>query len=102
MTSEMDRKYRTEVARLDGELAHYDRLWTQVPQFAWVALLAPVVGFMWGFAAALLEIVLSAALVGVRAYLIAMRKSEISWNRARLVSDLETSQSASSAARQLA
>jgi hypothetical protein len=80
------------VARLDGELAHYERLWTQLPQLAWVALLAPLVGFVWGFAAALLEIVLSAALVGVRAYLIAMRKSEISWNRARLVSDLETSE----------
>ena len=100
MSREMYAKYRAELARLDGELAHYERLWTRVPYFAWVALLAPVVGLIWGFAAAVLEVVISFALVGVRAYLIAMRKNEIRWNRARLVRDLEESQGSQNASHQ--
>lgn len=89
MSSEMYLKYRAELTRLDGELAHYERLWRQVPSFAWVALLAPVAGAFWGFATGVLALVISAALVGMRAYLIAMRKSEVRWNRARLLQDLE-------------
>ena len=88
MNSEMYRKYHVELQRLDGEIAHYDRLWTQVPYFALAALLAPVVGIMWGWAAMFVELLVTAALVGVRAYLISMRKSEIVWNRARLVEEL--------------
>lgn len=102
MNSELSKKYRAELTRLDGELAHYERLWTQVPQFAWAALLAPVAGIAWGFSAALLELFIVAALVGVRAYLIAMRKNEVVWNRASLVRDLETSSAPRSTAHQLA
>lgn len=89
MSSELTMKYRAELTRLDGELAHYERLWTEVPSFAWFALVAPIAGFIWGFAAAVLALVISVALVGMRAYLIAMRKSEVRWNRARLLEDLE-------------
>jgi hypothetical protein len=88
MNAELCRKYRAEVERLDGEIAHYDQLWTQVPYFALAAALAPVAAYLWGWPAAFVELFVSAALVGVRAYLIAMRKSEIVWNRARLLEEL--------------
>jgi hypothetical protein len=92
MSSELHDKYRAELARLDGELAHYERLWSRVPRFGWVAVLAPIAGLVWGIAAALLTLLVTAVLVGVRAYLIAMRRSEITWNRTRLATDLETTQ----------
>jgi hypothetical protein len=89
VNSELHNKYRAELTRLDAELAHYERLWTQVPQFAWPALLAPIAGLVWGFSAALLALFITAALVGVRAYLIAMRRNEVTWNRTSLLRDLE-------------
>ena len=88
MNSELVQKYRAEVARLDGEIAHYDRQWTTVPYFALAALLSPVAGYLWGWPAAIVELLVTAALVGVRSYLIAMRKSEIVWNRARVLDEL--------------
>ena len=88
MNPELDRKYRAEIARLDGEIAHYDRQWEKVPQFAWAVLLCPVAGFLAGWGAAFVALLVSAALVGVRAYLIAVRKSENVWMRDRLVQDL--------------
>ena len=88
MNAEMVGKYRAEVARLDSEIAHYDRQWTTVPYFALVAVLAPVAGYLWGWPAALVELLVTAALVGVRSYLIAMRKSEILLNRSRLLDEL--------------
>jgi hypothetical protein len=88
MGAERVGKYRAEIARLDGELQHYDQQWTTVPHFAWSALLAPIAGYWAGWGAAVAALLVAAALVGVRAYLIAMRKSEVSWNRERLVEDL--------------
>lgn len=80
--------YRAEIARLDGELVHYDQQWTKVPRFAWTAALAPLAGVLAGWGAAVVALLVAAALVGTRAYLIAMRKSEVSWNRERLLEDL--------------
>ena len=51
-------------------------------------LLAPVAGFVWGWGAAAVAVLAAFALVGVRAYLIAMRKSEVVWNRDRLLDEL--------------
>jgi len=89
MSESLKQKYRIEIDRLDAEHADLERLWTQVPWFACVALLAPIVGFLWGFGAAMVELLVSAALVGTRAYLIAVRKTENRWSRDKLVSDLE-------------
>src|SRR5687768_14233226 len=47
MNLEMSRKYLAEVARLEGEIAHYEQQWSTVPHFAWSALLAPVSGLVW-------------------------------------------------------
>jgi hypothetical protein len=84
----LEGKYRAEIARLDAEHREYEKLWTQVPRFALVLLLAPVVGVVWGLGWFVAELLVSAALVGTRAYLIAVRKNENRWNRAQLVEDL--------------
>jgi hypothetical protein len=89
MTHEMVLKYQSEIARLDGEIAHYERQWQRVPRFAWAAVLCPIVGVLAGWAAAFVAFLVSAALVGVRAYLVAMRKSENAWTRDRLRADID-------------
>lgn len=88
MSPELSMKYRAELERLDAEYAHYEQQWSKVPRFAWVALSGPSAGLLFGWAAAVVALLVSAALVGTRAYLIAMRKSEIRWNRERLLDDL--------------
>jgi hypothetical protein len=85
---ELEGKYQAEIARLDAEHREYQKLWTQVPRFAWVVLLAPVIGYVWGFGWFVAAVLVSAALVGTRAYLIAVRKNENRWNRDKLVEDL--------------
>lgn len=88
MTTDTVHKYRAEIERLDAEIAHYERQWTHVPRFLWAAVLCPVAGFLAGWGAAVVALLVSAALVGVRAYLIAMRKSENVWTRDRLLSEI--------------
>jgi uncharacterized membrane protein YdbT with pleckstrin-like domain len=85
---ELEGKYQAEIERLDAEHREYERLWTQVPRFAWVVLLAPVIGFIWGFGWFVAAVLVSGALVGTRAYLIAVRKTENRWNRDKLMADL--------------
>jgi len=92
MTQEMVIKYQSEIARLDSEIAHYERQWQRVPRFAWVALLCPIAGVLAGWGAAFVAFLISAALVGVRAYLVAMRKSENAWNRDRLRADIDAAE----------
>lgn len=85
---ELEGKYRAEIERLDAEHREYDKLWGQVPRFALVVLLAPVIGFVWGFGWFVAALLVSAALVGTRAYLIAVRRTENRWNRDKLMEDL--------------
>ena len=85
----LQQKYHTEIERLDEEHRDLERLWTQVPRFALVALLSIPVGITWGWGAAVVELLVSAALVGTRAYLIAIRKTENRWTREKLVNDLD-------------
>jgi hypothetical protein len=89
MTTEMQRKYQAEIERLDGEIAHYEQQWTKVPRFAWAALVCPVVGSAAGWGAGFVALLVTAALVGVRAYLIAVRKSENVWTRDRLLAEIQ-------------
>ena len=89
MSESQKEKYRIEIARLDAEILDLERLWKQVPWFACTALLAPLAGLAWGCGAAVVALLVSAALVGTRAYLIAVRKTENRWSRAQLVSDLD-------------
>jgi hypothetical protein len=89
MTTELVLKYQSEIARLDSEIAHYERQWRKVPRFAWAALLCPIAGVLAGWGAAFVALLVSAALVGTRAYLVAMRKSENMWTRDRLRADIE-------------
>jgi hypothetical protein len=93
----MYRKYRAEIERLNGEIAHYDRQWARVPRFAWAALLCPVVAYVAGLGAAFVALLVTAALVGVRAYLVAVRKSENVWTRDRLLEEIGAAESASPA-----
>jgi uncharacterized membrane protein YdbT with pleckstrin-like domain len=87
----LEGKYQAEIERLDAEHREYEKLWTQVPRFAWVVLLAPVIGFIWGFGWFVAAVLVSGALVGTRAYLIAVRRTENRWNRDKLVEDLRES-----------
>ena len=88
MKPELSLKYHAELERLDAERAHYERQWSKVPRFGWVALSVPVSGLIWGWGAAVVALLVSLALVGTRAYLIAMRKGENRWNRERLLDDM--------------
>ncbi|MET0340822.1 MAG: hypothetical protein ABW252_07455 [Polyangiales bacterium] len=84
----LERKYQVEIDRLDAEHAELERLWTNVPWFAALIAVAPFAGALWGWGAAVVAMLVTAALVGTRAYLIAVRKSENRWNRERLFDDL--------------
>jgi hypothetical protein len=81
-------KYEAEIARLDALDADLDRLWTKVPRYGFVALLAPVAWYYAGFGWAVATLLVTGALLGTQAYLIRVRKSENRWNRGRLVEDL--------------
>jgi hypothetical protein len=82
-------KYEAEIARLDELYKDLDRLWGQVPRFWAFAVFAP---FIWYFVSggwAIVQLLVTAALVGTQAYLIGMRKSENRWNRESVREDLE-------------
>jgi hypothetical protein len=81
-------KYEQEIARLDVLYEHLNQLWEKVPLFFWPAALAPLVFYFAGWGWALVELLITGALVGCQAYLISMRKSENRWNREQVAEDL--------------
>jgi hypothetical protein len=81
-------KYEVEIRRLDQLHAELDELWTKVPRYAYLGLIAPVVWYFAGLGWAIVELLVTAALTGTQAYLIGVRKSENRWNREQLVADL--------------
>ena len=80
--------YEAEIARLDDLYAHLEHLWTEVPRYGYVALLAPLTWWFAGFGWALTHLLVTGALVGTQAYLIGMRKNENRWTRASVAEDL--------------
>lgn len=82
------KKYEDEIARLDVLDAELDALLLKAPRYGYLALLAPVVWYFKGFGWALVELMVTAALVGTQSYLLRMRKSENRWNRKSLVEDI--------------
>jgi hypothetical protein len=90
MTDDAERiqKYEDEIARLDVLDAELDALLIKAPRYAYLAVLAPVVWYFKGFGWALVELMVTAALVGTQSYLLRMRKSENRWNRKSLVEDV--------------
>ena len=83
------RLYEREIARLDELHAHLEGLWTHVPRYALLALLAPLVWYFASFGWAVVELLVTAALVATQAYLIGVRKNENRWNRELVARDLE-------------
>jgi hypothetical protein len=81
-------KYEVEIARLDVLDAELDELLLKAPRYAYLALLAPLVWYFKGFGWALVELLVTAALVGTQSYLLRMRKSENRWNRKSLAEDV--------------
>jgi hypothetical protein len=81
-------KYEDEIARLDVLDAELDGLLLKAPRYAYLGLLAPVVWYFKGFGWALVELLVTGALVGTQSYLLRMRKSENRWNRKSLVEDV--------------
>ena len=90
----LSQKYRAEIERLDEEYRDLERMWSQVPWFALFALLSPVVGAVWGWGAGLVELMITGALVGTQAYLVAVRQTENRWNRSKLDNDLSEQEAA--------
>jgi hypothetical protein len=85
----MDRtKYETELSRLDEQFLELQQQWHKAPRFALFALLAPLVGYKLGFGAAMVELMVTAALVGTYSYLIGVRRSENRWTRASVAREL--------------
>jgi hypothetical protein len=82
-------KYESEIRRLDELHEELEQLWTKVPRYAYLALLAPLVWYLKGFGWAFVELLVVAALTGTQAYLIGVRKSENRWTRASLVEDVK-------------
>lgn len=82
-------KYEQELRRLDAEFEELQRHWEQVPRFFVTALACPVVWIMYGFASGFVALLVSAALVGTRAYLIGIRKSENRWLHQSVAHEIE-------------
>lgn len=81
--------YEQEIARLDVLYTELEGLWTHVPRYALLALLAPLVWYFASFGWAVVELLVTAALVATQAYLIGVRKNENRWNRELVSRDLE-------------
>jgi hypothetical protein len=81
-------KYEVELHRLDAEFADLQHHWQRVPRFALVGLSVPVAFAINGFSGAVVALLVSAALVATRWYLIAVRKSENRWIRASVAREI--------------
>jgi hypothetical protein len=88
MNAASRKKYEAELVRLDDEFVSLEQHWSHVPRFAWFALLAPVAWYVFGFWGGVVELLVTAALVGTRGYLIGMRKSENRWTRDSVAREL--------------
>ena len=89
MNTTSQTKYQIELERLDEQFRQLQSQWQRTPRLALFALLAPVVGYKAGFGAAMVELMVTAALVGTYSYLIGVRKSENRWTRASVARELE-------------
>jgi hypothetical protein len=91
MGDEQDRihLYEQEIARLDQLHTELEGLWHHVPRYALLALLAPPVWYFASFGWAVVELLVTAALVATQAYLIGVRKNENRWNRELVARDLD-------------
>jgi hypothetical protein len=81
-------KYELELRRLDEQFAQLEHQFQRIPRYALFALLAPVVGYAYGFASAMVELMVTAALVGTSFYLTGVRKSENRWLRESVAREL--------------
>jgi hypothetical protein len=88
MNAASRKKYEAELVRLDDEFRSLQEHWARVPRFAWFALLAPLAWVLQGFSGALIVVLVTPALVGTRAYLIGMRKTENRWTRDSVAREL--------------
>src|SRR4051794_11947460 len=85
-------KYERELLRLDAEYLDLEQHWQGVPRFFLFALSAPICWLLYGFGAGVVALLVSVALVGTRAYLIGIRKSENRWIRASVAREIEGDQ----------
>lgn len=81
-------KYEIELERLDELYRELDVLWSKVPRYGLLGLFAPIVWYFKGWGWAVVELLVTASLVGTQAYLIGVRKSENRWTRASVAEDL--------------
>jgi hypothetical protein len=81
-------KYETELQRLDAQYAELEGHFRRIPRYALFAFLAPLFGYVYGFSAALVELMVTAALLGTSFYLTAVRKSENRWIRASVAREI--------------
>lgn len=88
MSHERVTKFEQELARLDALYVDLEKSWGNVPRLFALAGLAPVVWYVESFGWALVELLITAALVSTQAYLIGLRRSENRWNRQQVATDL--------------
>ena len=81
-------KYEQELQRLDQQFVELQGHGRLIPRYALFALLAPLAGYKYGFSAAMVELMVTAALVGTSFYLSAVRKSENRWMRASVAREI--------------
>lgn len=81
-------KYEAELRRLDELYAELDVLWSKMPRYGWLAVLAPVIWYFKGWGWAVVELLVTAALVATQAYLIGVRRSENRWTYRSVENDL--------------
>jgi hypothetical protein len=83
------KKYELELRRLDEEFVDLQQHWEHVPRFAWFALSAPLAWIAHGFGTGMVALLVSAALLATRGYLIGVRKSENRWIRASVAREID-------------
>jgi hypothetical protein len=88
MDQAIRQKYEIELRRLDEQFAELQNSWRHIPRYASFALIAPWLAYAYGFAAALVELLVTMALIGTSLYLTGVRKSENRWTRESLAREL--------------
>jgi heme exporter protein D len=87
-TQTIQAKYEAEMRRLDAEYAALDVLWSRVPRWALLSLLAPAAWYGSGWGAAVVALLVVSAVTATRAYLVAVRRSENRFTRQSLEREL--------------
>jgi len=83
------KKYEAEVARLEAQLLDLDVRQGRIPRLGFFAILAIPAWVMWGFAWAVVTVILTLALLATAAYLLRTRREDNERDIADIKRDME-------------